>query len=262
MARQLAWRKLFKGMAEGLGSSVLDGASTPFRSAAWKTAFMSTATPPKPDSSGHACTFSFWAVKAPVSCSSSSSGKSLDSLKSLMSLVGSLPLINSVAFAPAKKYRLGMSMVRAATMVSKRISLSMLMKVASHFEQPHSMRLSLSNGVRISNGLISSWYFRYSTTLASAGFLKGNSMATSGPVCAACSMVLLAMQRASASTSKASPSSDLSVNVSPLRFTGQEPQPNHAVLPRTSINSPAMLTRRGGPNCWGRRAEERASACS
>mmetsp|Transcript_95454 Transcript_95454/g.308056 ORF Transcript_95454/g.308056 Transcript_95454/m.308056 type:complete len:322 (+) Transcript_95454:1165-2130(+) len=51
MARQLAWRKLLRLTAEGPGSSPLAGARMLFLSAAWKMAFSSMATPPRPDSS-------------------------------------------------------------------------------------------------------------------------------------------------------------------------------------------------------------------
>mmetsp|Transcript_71268 Transcript_71268/g.208913 ORF Transcript_71268/g.208913 Transcript_71268/m.208913 type:complete len:476 (-) Transcript_71268:158-1585(-) len=208
MARQLAWRKLLRLTLEGPGASPRAEDRISFRSAAWKMEFRISATPPRPDSSGVARTFSFWAAKVALKVSSSSSGRSFDSLKSLMSLSGVLPLIISEALAPDRKIRLGMPIVIAATRSSKSMSLSTLMKAASHFSAPHSTRFSLSRGVRISVGGVSLWYFRYSSSFASSAFLKGTWISPPAPCSAASLKMFFAAQRASASTSRASPSED------------------------------------------------------
>mmetsp|Transcript_22409 Transcript_22409/g.70307 ORF Transcript_22409/g.70307 Transcript_22409/m.70307 type:complete len:330 (-) Transcript_22409:302-1291(-) len=157
IARQQARRKLLRSSAEGPGASPPPGERTPVLSAAWSTEVRTRATPPRPDSSGRALALSFWAANAALRASSSSAGRSFETLKSLMSLSGVLPFISSEALAPARKTRLGMPMENPATRSSKSSSRSTLTNAASHLSAPHSARFSLTSGVRISAGGVFLW---------------------------------------------------------------------------------------------------------
>mmetsp|Transcript_22995 Transcript_22995/g.65173 ORF Transcript_22995/g.65173 Transcript_22995/m.65173 type:complete len:331 (+) Transcript_22995:480-1472(+) len=159
MARQLASLKLSSVAAAGPGMSPEFGDRTPALSAAWQTPFSTSAMPPSSDPSTPC--FTRAAAKDLVRRSFSDAGRSLERWKSWRRRCGPLPWTSSEALAAVRKRRLGMSITLAATMSSNIISLSTLLtKCASHLDAPESTRLSLTSGVRISEGGNSAWYLK------------------------------------------------------------------------------------------------------
>mmetsp|Transcript_99702 Transcript_99702/g.179947 ORF Transcript_99702/g.179947 Transcript_99702/m.179947 type:complete len:289 (-) Transcript_99702:15-881(-) len=213
-ALQMAWRQLFVLTAEELPSPSerLPNSGTPFFSAAAAMLCIMTEeaaswerslSPVEPLSLRDA---TYWRL----SSASSEAGRSLVMLNSFLNLSALLSLVMIAAFALVRKNKLGMSKQLAATQSSKRSSLSTFTKLESHRVAPHSCRLSLSSGVRISPVECSLWCFRYSTTFAKTNFFSGNGSSSSQPFSITRLRTRKDRHAASAGSSKTSPSFDLS----------------------------------------------------
>mmetsp|Transcript_103131 Transcript_103131/g.230340 ORF Transcript_103131/g.230340 Transcript_103131/m.230340 type:complete len:442 (+) Transcript_103131:1115-2440(+) len=171
-------------------------------------------------SSGDCFFFSLSTLRALLRLSSSLAGKSLFRFMSFRSLSPLFSLNMSEAWADARKNKLCMSKRVAASIRSKSLSLSTFTKVESHLLAPHSVRMSLSSGVRSSGQGVSLWCFMKSITLFMSSFPTWNWISASTPFARMAFLTLPDTQAASAETSKTSPVAFLSLTTEPSRDLG------------------------------------------
>mmetsp|Transcript_133139 Transcript_133139/g.284604 ORF Transcript_133139/g.284604 Transcript_133139/m.284604 type:complete len:465 (-) Transcript_133139:30-1424(-) len=195
--------------------------------------------------------FSLRLLMAAFMLSSSLLGKSLFRFRSFRSLSPLFSLNMSDSCADARRNKAWMSKRVAPSKRSKSLSLSTFTKVASHLLAPHSTRLSLSSGVRISPHGVSLWCFMKSITLFMSSFPTGIGISAATPFAMTVFLTMLDTQAASAETSKMSPLEPLSLTTEPSSDFGHPPVAVKRKWPKTSKSAPqpAIPRSRGAARC-------------